>query len=88
MIRFKTLNSTYLIDPIRKLTTRVEGTSTPTLRQGEDKRWKEFHSILLVIDAEHKPAFFFDWDGEGHGTVTSQIQDIEVLSNEDCFSPN
>jgi hypothetical protein len=76
-VNFKTGNSTYEVDWTNKLIRRLQGVRAPTPRQGEDGQWKAFASITPVLDGTDDGFFFFiDWDGEGHGTCTTVVQEI------------
>lgn len=73
-LKVRTLNSTYEIDFARSRVRRLEAVSEPTRRQGADGEWKTFADLYAVDLAPDDTALFFDWDGQGHGTMTSAIQ--------------
>lgn len=62
--------SVYQVDHEGKRVRRMSGENDPTPRQGVDGEWKSFHHINEEIAPGH---LFFDWDGEGHGTITSKV---------------
>lgn len=59
--RFFTRNSTYEVDPERKLIRRVEGRNPPTKWFTPEGEWKPYREIVgIEADAQH-PAFVA-WD--------------------------
>lgn len=64
----ETENSRYELDTVNKRIRRIEGKATPTDRQGPDMVWKDYVYLDRVAGG-----YFIDWDGEGHGTLTSQV---------------
>lgn len=68
MITVTTENSVYEIDVENLRTRRIKGIEDPTPRQGPDSEWKSYANLQFVDGG-----VFFDWDGEGHGTLTSPI---------------
>ena len=74
-MKFRTLNSTYEIDFVHRRVRRLEGINDPTPRQGADGDWKTFADVYVVDLPPDDTAMFFDWDGRGHGTMTSPIQE-------------
>jgi hypothetical protein len=74
MTKYTTVSgSIYLVDEDKKMVTRVIGKENPTTRQGEDCVWKEYKKILHTAGG----SIFFDWTGQGNGTMTSQILLVE-----------
>ncbi len=74
---FRTRNSIYEIDEANSSVRRLEGVKDPTPRQGPDGEWKTFVGMMQVLaPGDERVSYFFDWDGEGHGTLTSQVEEI------------
>lgn len=73
MLRFATENSEYEIDELLSRIRRLTGVVDPTPRQGPDGKWKAY-----VSTTEIRPgvAVFIDWDGKGHGTLTSTVRRV------------
>ena len=61
--------SVYEIDPDGNRVRRLYGRKGPTTRQGHDESWKEFKFFAVTLDGN----LWFDWDGEGHGTMSSRV---------------
>lgn len=84
---FKTLNSTYELDRENSRIRRLEGLDAPTPRQGPDGEWKTYATLTPVVepvvpsDETPRLSFFIDWDGEGHGTLTSPVQEVVADKN-------
>lgn len=74
-MKFRTENSTYELDEARLRVRRLGGTKNPTPRQGVDGAWKTYASISAV-SVSHP--VWIDWDGEGHGTLTTPV--VEIVS--------
>lgn len=60
--------SRYEVDTVNKRIRRTRGRALPTVRQGEDNVWKGYESFSKMYGG-----YFIDWDGEGHGTLTSKV---------------
>lgn len=72
IFHFRTVSgSEYEVDLGRKTARRLHNQrgSDPTPRQGDDRAQKTYAKIFSIGDS-----VFFDWDGEGHGTVTSPVE--------------
>ena len=60
--------SRYEVDTTNKRIRRTQGSALPTERQGPDNVWKEYFALGRMLGG-----YFIDWDGEGHGTLTSRV---------------
>ena len=81
-MRFKTLNSTYEVDTIRKFIRRLEGTENPTPRQGPDGEWKQYIDIYS-LGVGQSAMIVWNVVAEAEGptlktTVTSEIKEIDL----------
>ena len=68
MLRVQTEFSEYEIDTDNKRVRRLAGVNPATNRQGKDGEWKTYVHLDRMGGG-----YFFDWDGLGHGTVTSPV---------------
>ena len=67
--------SLYEVLPTAKVCRRLHGNVDPTPRQGPDGEWKHFHNRVYI---EEGSPMVFDWDGEGHCTMTSDVVKFEA----------
>lgn len=76
-MKFTTENSEYEVDFRLRAIRRLSSTHAPTPRQGYDEEWKRYVSLTTVFDDDEEGfCFFIDWDGEGHGTLTSPVKEL------------
>lgn len=80
--QFTTLSgSVYQVDVANRQARRISGFHAVTGRQNEDNVWQFFHWITPQVP-ERGEHVFFDWDGEGHGTVTNIVTKVEEVEIE------
>lgn len=70
-----TEHSIYQVDLKARVMRRLNSSHDPTPRQGVDGEWKAYDS-LTPRTPEVGTSIFIDW-GEGRGTLTSLITEIE-----------
>ncbi len=80
VVQFTTLSgSVYQLDAANKQIRRIFGFHPVTGRQNEDGIW-QFYQDCTPDAPERGEHMFFDWDGEGHGTVTNIITKVEEVT--------
>jgi len=80
--RYHTFHSTYEVmwdeDMRAGYVRRLGGDYDPTKRQGPDGAWRRCQRILKIGSQ-----FFFDWAGDGRGTMTSAVLTRVLVSGGD-----
>ena len=83
--QFRTLTgSVYQVDTRNRQVRRVSAFHSPGKRMNNDGSWQFYH-WCTPDEPERGEHMFFDWDGEGHGTVTSIIVTVEDIEMPDDF---
>lgn len=77
LLTFRTRWSLYEVDLAGRRVIRTTGERKPTARQGNDGEWREYADILAAPMPDGF-SVWFDWTGEGNGTLTSAVDPDDV----------
>lgn len=72
-MQFRTQNSVYEVDLVKKRIRRMDGDFTATPRQGKDGEWKNFVHITPIVEG-HGVYIVWSYDENiARGTYTSEV---------------